>query len=535
MIYCFMNIRQKVQKLNSEQNKKLIKFRERRQFEVEKYVKLKCDLLKDYFSKSNLKTAIIAVSGGIDSAVVLGLVKLAGIDIIAVTLPNYNSEGVSNQKQSAAKARIAAEFFGVKLHEIKIDRTVDSIQNDLSSVSSELNSKNSIWAEGQLSPYTRLPYLCYCATLAADAGKPGCIVGTTNRDEGAYLGYVGKFSDGAVDIQLISDLHKSEVYQVACYLEIPDEIINAVPTGDMFDGSADEEIFGSTYDGVELHLNERQKDQLGQNLDNLHNYNKHKYRVGSPAVHLDLYESGTENGWPLDFENKYWAELEKQGDIIKPCFVAPLPFTKITFDSPEKGKVLSESEIQQLTTLFNNGVKKIANTNGYVAEGIMGSERASLYNVKLAKILWGRLRPNLELLQQAENPITDWQKGEIYRLVGINPLFRFIGYNSGGELTTHYDYSAKLGEYKTIFSLVFYLTSNEFGATIFYEDPQGSEWDKNLEDKPLNWKGKITERVCPEAGKALIFPHHKLHSGEKVKDFKLIIRTDIVAQCIKCI
>ncbi|WP_258957573.1 hypothetical protein [Legionella sainthelensi] len=42
-----------------------------------------------------------------------------------------------------------------------------------------------------------------------------------NRDEGSYVGFFGKASDAMVDIQLISDLHKSEVKKLALFLNIP--------------------------------------------------------------------------------------------------------------------------------------------------------------------------------------------------------------------------------------------------------------------------------------------------------------------------
>ena len=53
--------------------------------------------------------------------------------------------------------------------------------------------------------------------------------GTTNRDEGAYLGFFGKASDGMVDLQPISDLHKSEVRALATRLGVPAEIVEAAP------------------------------------------------------------------------------------------------------------------------------------------------------------------------------------------------------------------------------------------------------------------------------------------------------------------
>ena len=120
-----------------------------------------------------------------------------------------------------------------------------------------------------------------------------------------------------VDVQLISDIYKSEVYKVAEKLNIPKSILNVTPTGDMYDNRIDEEVFGASYDFVELymyflHLNKSKKDDFKQslsiealsefvfyskNLEKLHKYNKHKYLAKSPAIHLDLYDSGLINGW----------------------------------------------------------------------------------------------------------------------------------------------------------------------------------------------------------------------------------------------
>ena len=87
--------------------------------------------------------------------------------------------------------------------------------------------------------------------------------------------------------------------------------MKATPTGDMFDGRCDEEVFGAPYDFVELYLGylrgdvdlklsmeaQKQFDLYATNLENLHRYNAHKYKVGSPAVHLDLYQGGVPGGW----------------------------------------------------------------------------------------------------------------------------------------------------------------------------------------------------------------------------------------------
>lgn len=131
------------------------------------------------------------------------------------------------------------------------------------------------------------------------------------------MGYFGKASDGMVDLQIISDIHKSEVYQLAKILKVPDSTIKAVPTGDMFDHRTDEQVFGTTYDFVELYLHyltltksskkqiinrlsapaQKQFQILANRVEALHHYNAHKYLVDSPSVHLDIYFRIVPGGW----------------------------------------------------------------------------------------------------------------------------------------------------------------------------------------------------------------------------------------------
>ena len=71
-------------------------------------------------------------------------------------------------------------------------------------------------------------------------------------DEDGYLYYFSKAGDGISDIQLIHDLHKSEVYTVARSLDLCDELVNAIPSADLWDGQTDEDEIGFSYDAVEL-------------------------------------------------------------------------------------------------------------------------------------------------------------------------------------------------------------------------------------------------------------------------------------------
>lgn len=159
--------------------------------------------------------------------------------------------------------------------------------------------------------------LYYQAALLAEQGVRSVVCGTTNRDEGSYIGFFGMASDGMVDIQPISDIHKSEVYRMAKLLKLPESVRSAAPTGDTYDGACDEQMIGASYDAVELYewylcanAIERQawrkslcaeadvqfaKYELA--LGKLHQINQHKYIGDSPAVHLDIWDRVVPGGW----------------------------------------------------------------------------------------------------------------------------------------------------------------------------------------------------------------------------------------------
>ena len=307
--------------LNDQLINELEKIRKNRKFNAKEYIEQKSNLLNQYMNKYGLKACVVAISGGIDSAIVLGIIKNASEKsnspikkIMPMLLPVMKSTGVTNQNEATKRGKELCKKLELKPYIVELSKINTEIRNALEP---EIGIKGEDWAIGQLAPYSRTPILYYTTSLLNQAGFGAIICGTTNKDEGAYLGYVGKASDGMVDVQIISDIHKSEVYQVAKELEIPESIIQAVPSGDMYDNRTDETVFGASYDFVELYLNylnmeDSEKEKLinsldneskeqfnfyAKNLENLHRYNLHKYIAKSPAVHLDLCDSSVKGGW----------------------------------------------------------------------------------------------------------------------------------------------------------------------------------------------------------------------------------------------
>jgi NAD+ synthetase len=312
----------------------LISQRRQRNFSSTRYIAQKAQLLNTYLATHGRNTVVVAVSGGIDSAVVLGVTSHAAAQpespiekIVPLCLPVIGiDQGATNQEPATSRGQEVAAAFG-------LDAVVVDLAASASQMRSVLDTANQIpsasWSRGQLVAYLRTPAIYYTTSLLTQAGHAPVVAGTTNLDEGGYLGYFGKASDGLVDLQLIADLHKSQVFSVGRTLCVPSSILETTPAGDMFDGRPDEEVFGAPYDFVEMYIellisgevlpNQAITDpaslraQLAKrewsdqtitsfidqaiNLEGLHSYNSHKYRGHSPAVHLDLRDVTIPSGW----------------------------------------------------------------------------------------------------------------------------------------------------------------------------------------------------------------------------------------------
>ncbi len=294
--------------------KSLLDYRKERNFCECQYMNDKIKLMNNYFKKYSIKSVVLGLSGGIDSAVCLGLLRQTHIEhISAIFIPAYHSIGVTGQKNAFNRVKNLCEKWSVNLSEVDISEPAELIGIDLEK---SLGIESDGWSKGQLIPYLRTTALYYCTTLLTKNKKKSLLIGTTNADEGQYIGYFGKASDGMVDLQIISDLHKSEVYRIAQYLDMTQDILNVIPTGDMYDGRVDEEVFGFPYEFVEfyryyLNMEEHKKIELRNSLDEkrslfddtcdeverMHQYNGHKYLGCSPAVHLDVLDTRVRGGW----------------------------------------------------------------------------------------------------------------------------------------------------------------------------------------------------------------------------------------------
>jgi NAD+ synthase len=68
------------------------------------------------------------------------------------------------------------------------------------------------------------------------------VIGTGNKNEHEH-GFFVKYGDGGTDIRPITHLFKTQVYQLAEYLKVPDEICQRTPTSDTYSAEQTQEEF----------------------------------------------------------------------------------------------------------------------------------------------------------------------------------------------------------------------------------------------------------------------------------------------------
>ena len=171
---------------------------------------------------------ILAVSGGIDSALVAAIAKRSlGKKVHYVFLPFFKT---CPFRRNVA---ILEKSLKIQVKRIFLDKILENFEKAL--------PDGGNLAYGNLKPRIRMAVLYYFANL-----KKMMVLGTTNKSE-LEIGYFTKYGDGGVDIEPIADLYKTEVFELARKLKVPEDIMETAPTAALWPGQTDEKELGVDY------------------------------------------------------------------------------------------------------------------------------------------------------------------------------------------------------------------------------------------------------------------------------------------------
>tara|TARA_B110000014_G_C20125228_1_gene598770 strand:- start:1927 stop:2919 length:993 start_codon:yes stop_codon:yes gene_type:complete len=241
------------------------------------------DFIKDQVHNNfKKKGVVIGLSGGLDSSVIAALcVKALGSDnVLGIILPEKESSN-----DSINFAQILGKELNIQTNVVDISNTLDSlgvyeIKNTIIQkynpsfteqdkygivVSQDLLDRDGIGFpylelknKDQKIQKIKLSYEDYLTITAATTIKHRTrminlyfhaeknnflVMGTTNKTE-FVQGYYVKYGDGGVDLEPLVNLFKSQIFQLAKYLDVPQEIINRKPSPDTWSLEvSDEEFF----------------------------------------------------------------------------------------------------------------------------------------------------------------------------------------------------------------------------------------------------------------------------------------------------
>ena len=236
------------------------------------------EFIQNKISEANANGLVVGLSGGIDSTLAaylsceaVGKDKVFGIIMPSTTTPT----------EDKLHGTDIAQGLGIDYKEIGID----SILNEYLEVTQLDDDKLAI---GNLKARIRMSIIYYFANA-----KNYLVCGTGNKSE-ILIGYFTKHGDGACDLEPIGDLYKTDVFELARFMDVPQEIIDKPPRAGLWNNQTDEDEIGMTYELLDQILysfiekeenSENIAEKLGISLDDVDmiidkvERNKHKSKV----------------------------------------------------------------------------------------------------------------------------------------------------------------------------------------------------------------------------------------------------------------
>lgn len=203
--------------------------------------------LRDETRNAGFERAVLGLSGGVDSAVcaALAVCALGPDNVLGVMLPHRTSS-----PQSLADAEHVAAALKMKTEVVDISPMVDPFLES-GKVTERVRAGNVMARQRMIVLYD------------LSQRDRALVFGTSNKTE-LLLGYGTLFGDMACAINPLGDLYKTQVWQLARALGLPQQVIDKKPSADLWAGQTDEGEMGFSYANVDrllyLMVDERRND-----------------------------------------------------------------------------------------------------------------------------------------------------------------------------------------------------------------------------------------------------------------------------------
>jgi NAD+ synthase len=209
--------------------------------------KILVEFVRDETHNAGFEKGVVGVSGGVDSAVCtyLAAEALGPGNVHAVLLPYRTSS-----QASMADAQLVTTALGVHSEVVDISPMVDPFLA-AGEITDNVRAGNVMARQRMIVLYD------------VSSRERGLVLGTSNKTE-LLLGYGTLFGDMASALNPLGDLYKSQIWQLAEHLGIPEGIIRKRPTADLWEGQTDEDELGFSYPRLDhllyLLVDERRSD-----------------------------------------------------------------------------------------------------------------------------------------------------------------------------------------------------------------------------------------------------------------------------------
>jgi NAD+ synthase len=192
------------------------------------------DFVRTEITRAGFSRAVLGLSGGVDSALAcyLAAEALGPENVLAIRMP-YRTSSPDSMEHAALVIRQT----GVRELTVPITPMAEPVLADV--------PEDQPIRRGNILARLRMIVL-----YDRSAEFQGLVIGTGNKTE-ILLGYTTLYGDSACALNPLGDLYKTQVWQLARAMGVPEAIAGKPPSADLWAGQTDEEELGFTYARVD--------------------------------------------------------------------------------------------------------------------------------------------------------------------------------------------------------------------------------------------------------------------------------------------